>query len=72
MLETVRKVLITGVESTGKSTLTAALAAHYDTIWIPEYARQYLEQLNRNYVQADLLKIAQGQVALEEEYLKKA
>jgi nicotinamide riboside kinase len=38
----IQKIVVLGPESTGKSTLCAALAAHYQTIWTPEYARAYL------------------------------
>lgn len=54
-------------ESTGKSTLTQALAAHFNTNYVPEYARDYLEQLHRPYNETDLLLIARGQIALEDE-----
>jgi NadR type nicotinamide-nucleotide adenylyltransferase len=60
------KVVVIGPESTGKSTLSAQLAEHYKTMWVPEYARQYLEELSRPYEQHDLLTIAEGQLALED------
>ena len=72
MSATVRKILITGVESSGKSTLAAALASHYSTLWVPEFAREYLLELDREYIKSDLVEIAKGQVAAEREYLKKA
>jgi nicotinamide riboside kinase len=68
----VKKVAIIGPESTGKSTLSARLAKHYNTLWVPEYARQYLSQHGTAYTYDALLEIAKGQVALEEEYLSKA
>lgn len=68
---TTKKIIILGPESTGKSTLCAELAAHYDTIWCPEFARQYLLKHGMNYTFEDLLTIAKGQVALEEEHLKR-
>lgn len=68
----VKKVAIIGPESTGKSTLSARLAEHYNTLWVPEYARQYLSQHGTAYTYDALLDIAKGQVALEEEYLSKA
>ena len=67
----IRKVAIIGPESTGKSTLSMQLASHYQTLWVPEYARQYLEEHGREYTYDSLLEIAKGQVRLEEEYLKK-
>lgn len=65
-----RKIAITGPESTGKSTIAKALATHYNSAWVPEYARDYLNSLKRPYTQEDLLLIAKGQIALENELLK--
>lgn len=61
------KVVVIGPESTGKSTLSERLAGHYQTMWVPEYARQYLDELPRPYEQQDLLVMAEGQLRLEEE-----
>ncbi len=61
----IKKIVIIGGESTGKSTLCKQLAAYYKTAWVPEYAREYLEQLTRPYGKEDLLKIAKGQLKLE-------
>lgn len=66
------KIAVIGPESTGKSTLAEALAKHFRTEWVPEYAREYLEKLDRPYEEADLLKIAQGQKVLEEKLLANA
>jgi NadR type nicotinamide-nucleotide adenylyltransferase len=62
-----RKIVILGPESTGKSTLCEQLAAHYHTIWIPEYAREHLIKNGMNYGFDDLLAIARSQLALEDE-----
>lgn len=62
-------MLITGPESTGKSSLAQALAQHYNTYWVPEYARSYLQKLDRPYTQSDLLNIARGQQILEDSYM---
>jgi NadR type nicotinamide-nucleotide adenylyltransferase len=59
------KVAITGPESTGKSTLSEKLAQQYNTVWVPEYARAYIEQLDRPYTLQDIEVIAKGQLALE-------
>lgn len=56
------KVVITGAESTGKSTLTEALADHYQGKAIPELARGYIEKLNRDYTYADVEEIAHLQI----------
>jgi NadR type nicotinamide-nucleotide adenylyltransferase len=67
-----KKVVVIGPESTGKSTLCQQLASHYTTSWVPEYAREYLLQHGTNYSYEELLTIAKGQVALEESYIEKA
>jgi hypothetical protein len=64
--------VIIGPESTGKSTLSEQLAVALDTLWVPEYARNYIETLGRGYTEADLLEIAKGQIAIEEQLLTKA
>jgi NadR type nicotinamide-nucleotide adenylyltransferase len=61
------KIVIIGPESTGKSTLCKQLAAHYKTNWCPEYARKYLLTHGKKYGYDDLLTIAKGQIALENE-----
>jgi nicotinamide riboside kinase len=66
-----KKVVIIGPESTGKSTLSEQLADHYETMWCPEFAREYLHTNGTNYEFDDLLTIAQGQLALEDEYTRK-
>jgi NadR type nicotinamide-nucleotide adenylyltransferase len=66
-----KKIVIIGPESTGKSTLCRQLAEHFQTLWVPEYAREYLTEHGTDYDYDDLLVIAKGQVALEDEYVKK-
>lgn len=63
-----KKIVIIGPESTGKSTLCEQLAAHYNTLWCPEYAREYLLKHGTDYSFDDLLTIAKGQLRLEEKY----
>jgi NadR type nicotinamide-nucleotide adenylyltransferase len=63
-----KKIVIIGPESTGKSTLCEQLAQHYDTLWCPEFAREYLLTNGTNYTYENLLSIAKGQLALEDEY----
>jgi NadR type nicotinamide-nucleotide adenylyltransferase len=62
------KIVIIGPESTGKSTLCEELAQHYDATWCPEFAREYLLTYGTAYQYEDLLSIAKGQLAMEEEY----
>jgi len=66
------KIAITGPESTGKSTLTKQLAKYYQTVCTSEYARKYLDQLNRPYERDDLLQILHGQIAEENAQAKHA
>lgn len=61
----VRRVAIVGPECTGKTDLARFLASHYQTSWVPEFARAYLEELNRPYKKEDLIHIAHGQVQAE-------
>jgi nicotinamide riboside kinase len=60
-----RKIVITGPESTGKSTISEALANHYQCNWIKEYAREYLQKLNKPYTLNDVLEMAKMQLHLE-------
>jgi len=59
------KIAVVGPESTGKSAMGEALATHFDTVCIPEFARFYCEGLNRQYTPEDELAIFHGQVAIE-------
>ena len=70
------KVVLFGPESTGKTTLAQALANHYQTEWVPEYAREYLqEKWNKEHKTCeshDLIPIAEGQIRLENSLAEKA
>ncbi len=70
--KSILKVVLTGPESTGKSTLSKKLAAHYQTVCVPEYARSYIAALDRPYNSEDILQIAKGQLKLEDEFSSKA
>ena len=62
-----RRIAIIGPESTGKSELCQHLARMYQTEWVPEYARFYLDRIGRPYQKDDLLEIARGQLAWEDD-----
>ncbi len=70
------KVVLFGPESTGKTTLSEQLARHYNTVWVPEYAREYLQKKwndeRKTCEPQDLLPIAVGQMRLENELTEKA
>lgn len=63
-----KKIVVIGPEGTGKSTLCEQLAQHYETMWCPEFAREYLLTNGTSYDYNDLLTIAKGQLAMEDEY----
>ena len=67
-MQNLRKIVIIGPESTGKSSLCKLLAEHYNTEWCPEFARDYLLYHGKNYKYADLEIIAKGQIELEEKF----
>lgn len=61
-----QKIVVIGSESTGKSTLSKALAQQLKTSWVEEYAREYLEANGNNYCYDDLRLIAEGQIERED------
>jgi NadR type nicotinamide-nucleotide adenylyltransferase len=71
--ELVRRAVVAGPESTGKTTLARELAAHFATAWVPEFARDHLdrkyggEALSPPCREEDLPEIARGQLAAEDE-----
>ncbi|WP_452597784.1 AAA family ATPase [Pontimicrobium sp. MEBiC01747] len=69
------KVVLFGPESTGKTTLSRQLARHYNSVWVREYARVYLQEKWNNERKTcepkDLLPIAEGQMRMENDYAKK-
>lgn len=70
------KVVIYGPESTGKTTLAKQLAMYFNTQWVPEFARTYLQEKYDNCSEAceqkDLIPIAKGQIAAENRLAKQA
>lgn len=65
----IKKIAIVGPESTGKSTITAQLARHYRTLWVPEYARYYCAALKEPCNLQDEVNMFHGQLALEDSIL---
>ena len=59
------KVIVTGPESSGKTTLCEALSKHLKVCCSKEYAREYLNEIDRDYTQEDLIKIAKKQLTSE-------
>ncbi len=68
----IERIAITGPESSGKSWLAKRLAEHFNTVWVEEYARTYLEKNGADYRFEDIAKIAAGQKEMERQSLRKA
>jgi NadR type nicotinamide-nucleotide adenylyltransferase len=66
------KIAVVGPESTGKSTISQQLALHYDTVWVPEYARGYCEKLVAECTWEDEINMFRGQLELEKQMASKA
>jgi nicotinamide riboside kinase len=66
------KIAVVGPESTGKSTMSAFLAEHYHTVWVPEFARGYCEKLTEPPTWQDEINMFYGQLTLEAELLPQA
>ena len=69
------KIVLTGPESTGKSTIASELAKHFDTVWVKEYLREFAEKKysdNKKLIYTDNLLIANGQIELEQEAVENA
>lgn len=67
----VKRIVLIGPESTGKTELSKKLAERFNTCYVPEYAREYIESLNRDYTYEDVEHIAKMQVQLESEFCQK-
>jgi len=71
-LKPIKRIAITGPESTGKTWLAKNLAAYFHTVYVPEYAVEYLLEHGPAYTLKDIENIAKGQLELEEQYVQKA
>ena len=68
----IKRIVLIGPESTGKTELAEFLAKKFNTIYIPEYAREYIEKLENKYTFNDVEKIARKQIELENDLEEKA
>lgn len=68
----IKKIAIVGPESTGKSTISADLARHYQTVWVPEFSRDYCSKLTEPCTWQDEINMFYGQLDLEKEILPTA
>lgn len=71
-VDDVRRVAILGAESSGKSTLAAALAERYRTVWVPEYLREFVDTMGRVPMESDQFGIARMQMQREDEAAARA
>jgi len=62
------KIAILGPESTGKTALAKSLAEHFEAPWVPEFAREYVENLSNPYTYDDVCNIALKQIEQEKIY----
>ena len=67
-----KRVVLIGSESTGKTTLAERLARHYGVSWVPEFVRDYAAAKGAPLDGSDVDAIARGQVAREDEYRSRA
>jgi NadR type nicotinamide-nucleotide adenylyltransferase len=65
--ERVRRIAILGAESTGKTTLARSLALRFQTVWVPEYAREYMTMHTGDYSAEDIVEIAKHQLHEEDQ-----
>ena len=68
----VLRIAVLGAESSGKSTLCEALARRYETIWVPEYLREFVESTGRVPFEADQFAIARTQREREDAAMARA
>lgn len=66
-----KRIAITGPESTGKSSLARDLALRFQDVFVPEHARDYIAGLDRPYTREDILEIAKGQLRKESDLARK-
>lgn len=64
------KIAISGPESTGKTEIAKQLAKHFTGEWMPEFAREYIEKLDRRYTYEDVCAIAEQQIVEQNRFEK--
>jgi len=63
-----KRIVLTGPESTGKTTLAKQLSESFQTVWIPEFAREYGEEIDNKFNYEDVLDVARMQLVQELEF----
>ncbi len=72
MKSNIKRIALTGPESSGKTTLCRELAKHYQTVWVPEFAREYVAHIGRKYTLEDIEHCYKEQLKEEERLLQEA
>jgi nicotinamide riboside kinase len=72
IMRSLKSFAITGPESTGKSALAQTLATHYQTAFLPEFARTYLEENGPKYTYETVVYMAEQQLLQQTNFLKQA
>jgi NadR type nicotinamide-nucleotide adenylyltransferase len=65
--EGISRIAILGAESTGKTTLARSLGMRFQTVWVPEYAREYMTMHTGEYSVDDIVEIAKHQLSEEDQ-----
>lgn len=68
----IKRIAILGAESTGKTSLARALALRFNTVWVPEYAREYMSTHPEEYTLADVSNVTREQLTQEKELAARA
>jgi len=72
----IARIVFYGPESTGKTTLAITMAQHFNTQWVPEYARDLLQQkfdkTGKACEASDIQPIVEGQLKTENELIEQA
>ncbi len=70
--DTIKRIAVIGAESTGKTTLARSLALRFQTLWVPENAREYMNMHSGEYQVGDIEKISREQLIQEERLVRSA
>lgn len=71
-MSSINRIAILGAESTGKSQLAQALAQRYETFWVPEYLREFVETEQRVPRADEQILIANTQLQRENDLAERA
>jgi NadR type nicotinamide-nucleotide adenylyltransferase len=67
-----KRVAVLGAESTGKTSLARSLALRFQTVWVPEYTREFMRVTHDEFQVSDIEKTVREQLAQEERLINNA